>query len=71
MADMRLVVAGAGGRMGRTLIRAIAETKGLGLAETQASWPVLARMASWSQSIRLRSWRMRMGSLTSPFRPRR
>jgi 4-hydroxy-tetrahydrodipicolinate reductase len=32
MADMRLVVAGAGGRMGRTLIRAIAETKGLGLA---------------------------------------
>jgi 4-hydroxy-tetrahydrodipicolinate reductase len=32
MADMRLIVAGAGGRMGRTLIRAIAETKGLTLA---------------------------------------
>jgi 4-hydroxy-tetrahydrodipicolinate reductase len=28
MSDMRLIVAGAGGRMGRTLIRAIAETKG-------------------------------------------
>ena len=32
MADMRLIVAGAGGRMGRTLIKAIAETKGLMLA---------------------------------------
>ncbi len=32
MADLRLVVAGAGGRMGRTLVRAIAETKGLVLA---------------------------------------
>jgi 4-hydroxy-tetrahydrodipicolinate reductase len=32
MSDMRLVVAGAGGRMGRTLVRAIAETKGLALA---------------------------------------
>src|SRR4051794_6939303 len=29
MADMRLIVAGAGGRMGRTLVKAIAETKGL------------------------------------------
>lgn len=28
MADMRLIVAGAGGRMGRTLMRAIAESKG-------------------------------------------
>ena len=28
MADIRLIVAGAGGRMGRTLIRAIAETPG-------------------------------------------
>ena len=28
MSDMRLIVAGAGGRMGRTLIKAIAETKG-------------------------------------------
>ena len=32
MSDMRLVVAGAGGRMGRTLIKAIAETPGLALA---------------------------------------
>jgi len=29
---MRLIVAGAGGRMGRTLVKAIAETKGLALA---------------------------------------
>lgn len=32
MSDMRLIVAGAGGRMGRTLVRAIEETKGLVLA---------------------------------------
>jgi 4-hydroxy-tetrahydrodipicolinate reductase len=32
MSDMRLIVAGAGGRMGRTLMRAIAETPGLTLA---------------------------------------
>jgi 4-hydroxy-tetrahydrodipicolinate reductase len=32
MSDMRLIVAGAGGRMGRTLIKAIAETKGMTLA---------------------------------------
>jgi 4-hydroxy-tetrahydrodipicolinate reductase len=32
MSDMRLVVAGAGGRMGRTVIRAIAETDGVALA---------------------------------------
>jgi 4-hydroxy-tetrahydrodipicolinate reductase len=32
MSDMRLIVAGAGGRMGRTLIKAIAETNGLALA---------------------------------------
>jgi 4-hydroxy-tetrahydrodipicolinate reductase len=32
MSDMRLIVAGAGGRMGRTLIRAISETPGLALA---------------------------------------
>ncbi len=31
MADMRLIVAGAGGRMGRTLIKAIAETDGVTL----------------------------------------
>jgi 4-hydroxy-tetrahydrodipicolinate reductase len=32
MADMRVVIAGAGGRMGRTLIAAIAASKGLALA---------------------------------------
>ncbi len=32
MSEMRLVVAGAGGRMGRTLIKAIAETDGVVLA---------------------------------------
>jgi 4-hydroxy-tetrahydrodipicolinate reductase len=32
MSDMRIVVAGAGGRMGRTLVKAIGETKGLVLA---------------------------------------
>lgn len=31
MSDMRLVVAGAGGRMGRTLVKAIADSKGLTL----------------------------------------
>ena len=29
MAEMRLVVAGAGGRMGRTLVKAIADNKSL------------------------------------------
>jgi len=32
MSDMRLIVAGAGGRMGRTLVKAIAETPGVTLA---------------------------------------
>jgi len=32
MADMRLIVVGAGGRMGRTLVKAIAETPGVVLA---------------------------------------
>jgi 4-hydroxy-tetrahydrodipicolinate reductase len=32
MAEMRLTVAGAGGRMGRTLVKAIADTKGFVLA---------------------------------------
>lgn len=32
MSDMRLIVAGAGGRMGRTLVKAIADTEGLVLA---------------------------------------
>jgi len=40
MADMRLIVAGAGGRMGRTLVKAIGETPGLaltGATETEGS----------------------------------
>ena len=32
MADLRLVVAGAGGRMGRTLVKAIADSRGFALA---------------------------------------
>jgi 4-hydroxy-tetrahydrodipicolinate reductase len=32
MSDMRLIVAGAGGRMGRTLVKAVAQTPGLALA---------------------------------------
>jgi 4-hydroxy-tetrahydrodipicolinate reductase len=32
MAEMRLIVAGAGGRMGRTLVKAIADSKGFALA---------------------------------------
>jgi len=32
MADIRLLVAGAGGRMGRTLVRAVLETPGMALA---------------------------------------
>ena len=32
MAEMRLVIAGAGGRMGRTLVKAIADNKGFALA---------------------------------------
>jgi 4-hydroxy-tetrahydrodipicolinate reductase len=38
MSDMRLVVAGAGGRMGRTVIKAIAETDGVALAGA-VEWP--------------------------------
>lgn len=47
MSDMRLIVAGAGGRMGRTLVRAIAESKGAvpaGALE-QAGSPLLGRDA--------------------------
>ena len=32
MAEMRLVVAGAGGRMGRTLVKAIVDIKGFALS---------------------------------------
>ena len=40
MSDMRLIVAGAGGRMGRTLVKAIAQTDGVclvGAAEPEGS----------------------------------
>jgi 4-hydroxy-tetrahydrodipicolinate reductase len=47
MADMRLIVAGAGGRMGRTLIHAIAASRGLSLcaAVDAASSAVIGRDA--------------------------
>jgi len=47
MADMRLIVAGAGGRMGRTLVKAIAETPGLVLtgAVDAAGAPVIGQDA--------------------------
>jgi 4-hydroxy-tetrahydrodipicolinate reductase len=47
MADMRLIVAGAGGRMGRTLVKAIAATEGLTLAGAleDARSPLLGRDA--------------------------
>lgn len=45
MSDMRLIVAGAGGRMGRTLVRAIAETPGLTLtgASEAAGSPLIGQ----------------------------
>jgi len=45
MSDMRLIVVGAGGRMGRTLVKAIAETKGLALlgAVEDARSPLLGQ----------------------------
>ena len=67
MSDMRLIVAGAGGRMGRTLIKAIADTKGVtvsgaleqrGLAADRAQ----ARMSSRGSAGRTSS---------SPTTPRR
>ena len=47
MSDMRLIVAGAGGRMGRTLVRAIAQTPGLALAGAteSANSPLLGKDA--------------------------
>lgn len=47
MSDMRLIVAGAGGRMGRTLVKAIAETNGLVLtgATEGAGSPLLGKDA--------------------------
>ena len=45
MSDMRLIVMGAGGRMGRTLVRTIAETAGVVVAGAveQAGSPVLGQ----------------------------
>ena len=40
MAEMRLIVTGAGGRMGRTLVKAIAESKDFKLA---GRWKTRAR----------------------------
>jgi 4-hydroxy-tetrahydrodipicolinate reductase len=47
MSDMRLIVAGAGGRMGRTLVKAIAQTPGLALAGAteSANSPLLGKDA--------------------------
>ena len=47
MSDMRLIVAGAGGRMGRTLIKAIADTKGVTVsgALEGAGSPLIGRSA--------------------------
>jgi len=47
MSDMRLVIAGAGGRMGRTLVHAIAATKGVTLtgAAEEADAAVIGRDA--------------------------
>ncbi len=47
MADMRLVIAGAGGRMGRTLVKAIADNKGFALAGAleDARSPLIGRDA--------------------------
>ena len=49
MSDMRLIVAGAGGRMGRTLIHAIAATDGVTLAgavEAAGSAVIVTRTAN-------------------------
>jgi len=51
--DMRLIVTGAGGRMGRTLVKAIAETEGLTLAgalEAPGS-PLIGRDAGFLAGI--------------------
>src|SRR5262245_55590132 len=48
MSDMRLIVAGAGGRMGRTLVRAIADARGVTVsgALEEAGSPLLCRDGS-------------------------
>ena len=66
MANMRLVVTGAAGRMGRMLVKAIAQTPGVTLAaalerpvrlrsaKTPACSPASARTESRSPTIRWR-----------------
>ena len=82
MSDMRLIVAGAGGRMGRTLIHAIAATDGVILAGAveAASSAVIGRDAGelaglGRNGVPFKPTSSRcsptpMGSSTSPFPPR-
>ena len=51
--DMRVVIAGAGGRMGRTLIHAIAATKGIALsgAAEAADSAVIGRDAGVADTL--------------------
>ena len=51
MSDMRLIVAGAGGRMGRALVRVISETKGAVLAG--ASEAQEASLAAYGRAVGL------------------
>ena len=58
MPDMRLIVAGAGGRMGRTLVKAIGETPGLVLAgatEGEGS-PLVGQDSACSPACRRTAW---------------
>ena len=53
MSDMRLIVAGAGGRMGRTLIHAIAAMDGATLAgavEAAGSAVMPASLRGWART---------------------
>ena len=47
MSDMRLIVAGAGGRMGRTLTRVIAETSGAVVSDVTQNADPDARVRAW------------------------
>ena len=61
MSDMRLIVAGAGGRMGRVLVKTISQTKGAvltGALEAPSTprlgpdWGVLARLPANAGELR-------------------
>ena len=82
MAEMRLVVAGAGGRMGRTLVKAIADSKGFALAGAleDARSPLIGRDAGTLAGLgqngiklyrrrRRRCWSRPTASSISPCRP--